>query len=392
MNNTYEFLPNIYWVGGNDRRIERFENIFPLPNGVAYNSFLINDQKTALLDTVDSAITAEYLENIAYALNGRQLDYLIINHMEPDHCANIEEVLRRYPSAKIIGNAKTFQFFNQYYRMDISKNSMEVKEGDEISLGEHTLRFYMAPMVHWPEVMVTYETSQGILFSADAFGSFGAISGNLFADEVDYDSYFLDEARRYYTNIVGRYGNQVQALLKKLSGLQINMICSLHGHIWRGDMLDFILDKYDKWSRYIPEKKGVVIAYASMYGNTENAVNALATKLAKKGIKDMRVYDVSKTHPSYIISDIFKYSNVVFASPTYNMSLYFPMDSLIRELAILNISNRKVSLIGNHTWASAALKTMTELVNGMKNMEIIGGSIDIKSSLQKIGKKNWMIW
>ncbi|NLJ97442.1 MAG: FprA family A-type flavoprotein [Clostridiales bacterium] len=383
MNNTYEFLPNIYWVGGNDRRIERFENIFPLPNGVAYNSFLINDQKTALLDTVDSAITAEYLENIAYALNGRQLDYLIINHMEPDHCANIEEVLRRYPSAKIIGNAKTFQFFNQYYRMDISKNSMEVKEGDEISLGEHTLRFYMAPMVHWPEVMVTYETSQGILFSADAFGSFGAISGNLFADEVDYDSYFLDEARRYYTNIVGRYGNQVQALLKKLSGLQINMICSLHGHIWRGDMLDFILDKYDKWSRYIPEKKGVVIAYASMYGNTENAVNALATKLAKKGIKDMRVYDVSKTHPSYIISDIFKYSNVVFASPTYNMSLYFPMDSLIRELAILNISNRKVSLIGNHTWASAALKTMTELVNGMKNMEIIGGSIDIKSSLQK---------
>jgi len=347
------------------------------------NSFLINDQKTALLDTVDSAITAEYLENIAYALNGRQLDYLIINHMEPDHCANIEEVLRRYPSAKIIGNAKTFQFFNQYYRMDISKNSMEVKEGDEISLGEHTLRFYMAPMVHWPEVMVTYETSQGILFSADAFGSFGAISGNLFADEVDYDSYFLDEARRYYTNIVGRYGNQVQALLKKLSGLRINMIWSLHGHIWRGDMLDFILDKYDKWSRYIPEKKGVVIAYASMYGNTENAVNALATKLAKKGIKDMRVYDVSKTHPSYIISDIFKYSNVVFASPTYNMSLYFPMDSLIRELAILNISNRKVSLIGNHTWASAALKTMTELVNGMKNMEIIGGSIDIKSSLQK---------
>lgn len=383
MNNTYEFLPNIYWVGGNDRRIERFENIFPLPNGVAYNSYLINDEKTALLDTVDSAITAEYMESIAFALNDKPLDYLIINHMEPDHCANIEEVLRRYPTATVIGNAKTFKFFNQYYRMDISKNSLVVKEGDEISLGEHTLRFYMAPMVHWPEVMVTYEISQGILFSADAFGSFGAISGNIFADEVDYDSYYLDEARRYYTNIVGRFGSQVQALLKKLSGLPINMICSLHGHLWRGAMLDFILDKYDKWSRYEAEKKGVVIAYASMYGNTENAVNALATKLAKKGVKDMRVYDVSKTHASYIISDIFKYSNVVFASPTYNMSLYFPMDSLIRELAVLNISNRKVSLIGNHTWASAALRTMTELVNGMKNMEILGTSIDIKSSLQK---------
>lgn len=383
VNNTYEFLPCIYLVGGNDRRIERFENMFPLPNGVAYNSYLISDEKTALLDTVDSAISAEYMENITHVLNGRQLDYLIINHMEPDHCANIEEVLRRYPNVKVIGNAKTFQFFNQYYSMDMSKNCLEVKEGDEISLGKHTLRFYMAPMVHWPEVMVTYETSQGILFSADAFGSFGALSGNIFADEVEYDSYYLDEARRYYTNIVGRFGNQVQSLIKKLSGLQINMICPLHGHIWRGEMLGYILDKYDKWSKYIPEKKGVVLAYASMYGNTENAVNALAIKLAQRGVKDMRIYDVSKTHASYIISDIFKNSNVVFASPTYNMNLYFPMDSLIRELAVLNISNRKVSLMGNHTWASAALKTMTELINGMKNMEIVGTSIDIKSSLRE---------
>lgn len=357
--------------------------MFPLPNGVAYNSYLINDEKTALLDTVDAAIAAEYLENITYVLNGRKLDYLVINHMEPDHCANIEEILRRYPDVKVIGNAKTFQFFKQYYSMDMSDNCLEVKEGDEISLGKHTLRFYMAPMVHWPEVMVTYETTQGILFSADAFGAFGAIAGNIFADHLEYDSYYLDEARRYYTNIVGRYGNQVQALFKKLSGLDINMICALHGHVWRGDMISYILDKYDKWSRYIPEKKGVVLAYASMYGNTENAINALAGKLAQRGVKDMRVYDVSKTHPSYIISDIFKYSNVVFASPTYNMSLYFPMDGLLRELSVLNICNRKVSLIGNHTWASAALKTMTELVNGMKNMEIVGTPIDIKSSLRE---------
>ncbi|CUH91677.1 hypothetical protein SD1D_0123 [Herbinix luporum] len=357
--------------------------MFPLPNGVAYNSYLINDEKTALLDTVDAAISAEYLENITHALNGRQLDYLVINHMEPDHCANIEEILRRYPSVKVIGNPKTFQFFRQYYTMDMSDNYIEVKEGQEICLGSHTLRFYMAPMVHWPEVMVTYETSKGILFSADAFGAFGAISGNIFADELEYDSYFLDEARRYYTNIVGRYGNQVQALFKKLSGLEINMICGLHGHLWRGDMIPYIMDKYDKWSKYLPEKKGVVLAYGSMYGNTENAVNALAVKLAQRGIKDIRVYDVSKTHPSYIISDIFKYSHVVFAAPTYNMNLYFPMDSLIRELAVLNISNRKVSLIGNHTWASAALKNMTEMISNMKNMEIVGTPIDIKSSLRE---------
>lgn len=357
--------------------------MFPLPNGVAYNSYLIKDEKTALLDTVDSAISAEYIENIRQALNGRQLDYLVINHMEPDHCANIEEILRRYPHVKVIGNAKTFQFFSQYYSMDMSENRLEVKEGQEISLGEHTLRFYMAPMVHWPEVMVTYEVSKGILFSADAFGSFGAISGNIFADEVEYDSYYLDEARRYYSNIVGRYGTQVQALFRKLQGLDINMICALHGHIWRGDMIPYILDKYDKWSKYIPEQKGLVLAYASMYGNTENAVNALASKLAQRGLRDIRMYDVSKTHPSYIISDIFKYSNVVFASPTYNLQLYFQMDSLIRELAVLNVSNRKVSLIGNHTWASAALRNMTEMVNNMKNMEIVGTSIDIKSSLRE---------
>ena len=383
MNSTYELLPNVYWVGGNDRRIERFENMFPLTNGVAYNSYMILDEKTALLDTVDSAISAEYMENITHVLNGRGLDYLIINHMEPDHCANIEEILRRYPGVCVIGNAKTLKFFNQYYSMDMTDNFLEVKEGQEISLGTHTLRFYMAPMVHWPEVMVTYEVSQGILFSADAFGAFGAMAGNIFADELDYDSYYLDEARRYYTNIVGRFGNQVQALFKKLEGIDINMICSLHGHIWRGDMVPYILEKYDKWSKYLPEKKGVVLAFASMYGNTENTVNALATKLAERGVKDMRMYDVSKTHPSYIISDIFKYSNVVFASPTYNLQLYFPMDALIRELSVLNISNRKVSLIGNHTWASAALKHMTELVNNMKNMEIVGRSIDIKSSLRE---------
>lgn len=382
MNNVYEISPQVYWVGGNDRRIERFENMFPLPNGVAYNSYLITDEKTALLDTVDASISGLYLENITHVLGNRSLDYLVINHMEPDHCANIEEIVRRYPNVEVIGNQKTFQFYNQYYSLDISSNFQGVKDREEISLGKHTLRFYMAPMVHWPEVMMTYEISKGILFSADAFGSFGAFSGNLFADEVEYDSYFLDEARRYYSNIVGRFGKQVQAVLKKFTDLPINMICSLHGLIWRGDKVPYILDKYDKWSSYLPEKKGIVIAYGSMYGNTENVINALAMKLAQKGIKDIRVHDVSKTHPSYIISDIFKYSNVVLASPTYNMQIYFPMDALLKEMAVLNVSNRKVSLIGNHTWASAALKGITEFVSSLQNFEIVGTPIDIKSTLR----------
>ncbi len=382
MYNIYEISPDIFWVGGNDRRIERFENMFPLPNGVAYNSYLILDEKTALIDTVDSSISALYLENITHVLKGRELDYLVINHMEPDHCANIEEIVRRYPKVKLVGNQKTFQFIQQYYSLDMASNYMEVKEGFELALGSHTLRIYLAPMVHWPEVMVTYEISKGILFSADAFGSFGAIAGNIFVDQVDFNDQFLDEARRYYSNIVGRYGTQVQALLKKLSALPINMICSLHGLIWRGNDVAYIMDKYNLWSSYLPEKKGVVLAYASMYGNTENVMSALATKLALRGVKDMRMYDVSKTHPSYIISDIFKYSNVVIGSPTYNMNLYFMMDSLLKELSVLNVKNRKYTLIGNHTWASAALKNMTEMIGELKDSEIVGTPLDVKSTLK----------
>jgi flavorubredoxin len=382
MYSVQEITPQVFWVGGSDRRLERFENMFPLPNGVSYNSYLITDEKTALIDTVDASISALYLENVTHVLDGRPLDYLIINHMEPDHCASIEEIVRRYPEVQVIGNKKTFQFFEQYYSLDISANCLEVNEGHELSLGNHTLRFYLAPMVHWPEVMVTYEISQGILFSADAFGSFGALSGNLFADETDFENAFADEARRYYANIVGRYGMQVQALLKKFTSVDIHMICSLHGPIWRKDDISYILDKYDKWSRYAPEKKGIVLFYASMYGNTENVINALANKLAKLGVQDMRLYDVSKTHPSYIISDVWKYSHMVIASPTYNMHLYFVMDSLLREMSALGIKNRKASLIGNHTWSSAALKNMQELVGTMKNIEIVGTPLDVRSTLK----------
>ena len=382
MHCVQEVTSQIFWVGGSDRRLERFENMFPLPNGVAYNSYLILDQKTALMDTVDSAISALFLENITHVLNGRQLDYLVINHVEPDHCANIEELVRRYPGVKIVGNKKTHQFIEQFYQCPLKNNFYAVEEGDELNLGRHTLKFYFAPMVHWPEVMLSYEGTEKILFSADAFGTFGAINGNLFSDQSDFENLYLEEARRYYANIVGKYGLQVQAALKKLSGAEIRMICPLHGPVWRSN-LSYILDKYDHWSKYLPEKSGVVLAYGSMYGNTANVMNLLATKLSQKGVSDIRMYDVSKTHPSYIIADAWKYSHLVFGSPTYNMGLYFVMDALLRDMAGLQLQNRKVALIGNYTWApSAVIKAMRGLLESMKNMELIGEPLEINSAMK----------
>jgi len=355
--------------------------MFPLPGGVAYNSYLIMDEKVALLDTVDSSITRQYFENIEHILDGRTVDYLVINHMEPDHCANIDELCRRFPGMKIVGNKKTFQMIRQFYDFEFESRICEVKENDELELGEHRLRFYFAPMVHWPEVMFTYELSQKILFAADAFGSFGALPGNLFSDEVDFEDLFLNEARRYYTNIVGKYGAQVQAALKKVSGVEIRMICPLHGPIWR-DRIDYILGKYDLWSRYVPEKRGVVLVYASMYGNTKNAVEVIANRLAENGVKDMRIYDVSKTHASYIIADAFQYSHLVLASPTYNNGLYFGMEALLRDMAALNLQNRKVAILGNGSWAPSAHTHMEALIREMKNMELVAPPLVILSSLK----------
>ncbi|WP_042206150.1 FprA family A-type flavoprotein [Paenibacillus durus] len=381
MYNVQEIAPSIYWVGGTDKRLERFENMFPLPQGVAYNSYLIMDEKTALMDTVDSAISVQFLENIEHVLDGRTLDYLVVGHMEPDHCANIEELLRRYPEMKIVGNKKTFQFMEQFYTFSKPDNYLIVKEGEELPLGEHTLRFIMAPFVHWPEVMFTYEVSKKILFSADAFGCFGSLSGNIFSDQTDFDGVFLEESRRYYSNIVGKYGPQVQTVLKKIAKQDIEMICPLHGPVWR-ENLSYILDRYQKWSTYQPEKRGVVLVYASMYGNTENAMNLIASKLAAKGVQDIRMYDVSKTHPSYIISDAWKFSHLVFGSPTYNLGLYHGMQALLHEMASLNLQNRKVSLVGNYTWANAAVREMTEILESMKKIEFVGEPFEINSALK----------
>ncbi|WP_125153244.1 FprA family A-type flavoprotein [Clostridium rectalis] len=375
---------DLYWVGGNDRRLALFENIHPIERGVSYNSYLLIDNKTVLFDTVDWSICRQFIENIRAVLEDRDLDYMVINHMEPDHAACIEEILLRYPKVKIVCSKKASMFMNQF-GFNIHDNVIEVKEGDNLSFGKHNVTFIAAPMIHWPEAMVTYDTTDGVLFSADAFGSFGALDGKLFNDEVDFHKDWIDEARRYYTNIVGKYGPHVQALLKKASNIQIKMICPLHGPVWRNDF-GYFLDKYDKWSRYEPEKKGVMIVYGTMYGNTEAAANDLATRLVKKGITNVVMYDVSKTHVSYLISESFKYSHIVLASVTYNLKIYPPMLNYIMDMKALNLQKRTFALIENGSWAPQSGKLMRELLNDMKDMTILDSDITVNSSMKEQDK------
>ncbi len=372
---------DLYWVGGNDRRLELFENIFPLTKGVSYNSYLLLDEKTVLFDAADHAIGRQFLENVKAVLDGRTLDYLVVNHMEPDHCAMIDDLALRYPDMQIIGNAKTFPMISQFFDFDLEGRTVTVKEGDTFSCGKHTLHFVMAPMVHWPEAMMTYDETDRILFSADAFGTFGALGGNIFNDELDFDRDWLDETRRYYTNIVGKYGMQVQNVLKKAAGLDISVICPLHGPIWRTD-LDYIIGKYDIWSRYEPEENGVMIAYASMYGNTENVAEIFAVSLAEAGVRNIRMHNISKTHVSELISDSFKYSHIVLAAPTYNNSLYPLMDNYLEDMKALALQNRTVAVLGNGTWAPQSTKLITSKIGEMKNMRLLAGSVTIKSAVK----------
>ena len=299
---------DLYWVGGNDHRLALFENIHPIPRGVSYNSYLLLDEKTVLFDTVDWSIGRQFLENIEYVLDGRPLDYMVINHMEPDHGASIEEVLLRHPEVQIISTEKAFMLMRQF-GFDVDGHMIEVEEGDVQSFGKHEVTFVYAPMVHWPEAMVSFDITDGTLFAADAFGSFGALDGKLFNDEVNFDRDWIDDARRYYTNIVGKYGPHVQSLLKKAGTIDIKTICPLHGPVWRTD-LGYFLDKYNKWSRYEPEEQGVMIVYASMYGNTEAAAQNLAAKLCEKGMTNVVLYDVSNTHVSQLISETFRLSHI----------------------------------------------------------------------------------
>ena len=379
---TREIHPDLYWVGGNDRRLALFENMYPISRGVSYNSYVLLDEQTVLLDTVDRAINDLFFENIEHVLQGRKLDYVIVNHMEPDHCASLAELVLRYPDIKIVCNTKTLGIIRQFYRFDAEAHAHLVKEGDTLCTGKHTLTFVMAPMVHWPEVMVTYDTTDHILFSADAFGTFGALNGNLFADEVNFESEWLDDARRYYTNIVGKYGPQVQALLKKAAGLDIQMICPLHGPIWRENIAWF-LDKYQHWSTYTPEEQSVVIAAGSVYGNTTNAAEILAGMLAERGVKNIAFYDVSNTHPSVLVSEAFRCSHLVFASSTYNNGIFTPMETVLLDLAAHNLQNRTVALIENGSWAPVSGKLMREVLGKMKNIQILDSSLTLRSSMKE---------
>lgn len=372
---------DLYWVGANDHRLNLFENIHPISRGVSYNSYLLMDKKTVLFDTVDWSVCRQFLENIEAVLGGRNLDYLVVNHMEPDHAASLEEVLLRYPKVKVISTEKAFMLMHQF-GFDVEERKEVVKEGDEKSFGKHVVTFVSAPMVHWPEAMVTFDKTNGVLFAADAFGSFGALDGKLFNDEVNFDRDWIDEARRYYTNIVGKYGPHVQALLKKAAGIDIKIICSLHGPVWRSN-LGYFIDKYDKWSRYEPEEKGVMIVYASMYGNTESAATALASRLVERGITNVVMYDVSNTHVSQLISETFKYSHIVLASVTYNLGIYPLMHNYLMDMKALNVQNRTVAIVENGSWACKSGDLMAEFLDGMKQMSVLNERLTVVSSLSE---------
>ena len=381
MHCTKKLTKDIFWLGASDRRLANFENAFPIPRGVSYNSYFINDEKTVLFDTIDKAVSGRFFENLEYLLGNRKLDYLVVNHMEPDHCATLGELVLRHPEVKVVVNPKTLVMIKQFFDFDIDSRAVIVNEGDTLCTGRHTLCFYMAPMVHWPEVMVTYDALDKVLFSADAFGTFGAMNGNIFADELDFETEWLPDARRYYSNIVGKYGAQVQALLAKVCPFDIKMLCPLHGPVWRKN-LGWYVEKYQKWASWEPEEKGVIIPYASIYGNTANAAEILASLLADKGVRNIQMYDVSATHPSYIVSDSFRFSHIVFASSTYNGGIFSAMETLLLAEKAHALQNRTVAFIENGTWAAQSGKLMRELVNSMKNMTVIENTVSLKSSLK----------
>ena len=376
---------DVYWVGANDHRLHLFENIHPIPRGVSYNAYVLLDKATVLFDTVDWSVCRQFLENVEHVLNGRDLDYLVINHMEPDHCASMEEIILRYPKVKIISTEKSFMLMRQFgFRID-NQDLIEVKEGDTQCFGKHTVTYVAAPMVHWPEAMVTLDLTDGILFSADAFGSFIALDGRLFADEVNFDRDWIDEARRYYTNIVGKYGPHVQHLLGKAAAVldKIKYICPLHGPVWRNDF-PYLLDKYTHWSTYDPEEKGVLIVYASMYGNTESAAQILASRLCEKGITNIRVCDVSNTHVSELISETFKYSHLVLASVTYNLGIYPVMLDFLEHMKALHVQKRTVAIIENGSWAVKSGDLMQKFMDdNLQDMTILNERVSMASALHE---------
>lgn len=367
-----EITDKILYVGVNDRDIDLFEGQYVVPEGVSYNSYLIMDEKVVLMDTVDARKSEEWLANIKVVLGTRQPDYLVVSHMEPDHAGSIAAVAEEFPDMKIVGNAKTFTFMGQFFDFDIDSKKVVVAEGDELALGKHTLKFLMTPMVHWPEVMMTYESSEKILFSADGFGKFGAL---------DAEEDWACEARRYYFNIVGKYGAQVQAVLKKLAGAEVNAICPLHGPVLK-ENLSYYIGLYDTWSSYRPEDEGVLVAYASIYGNTAGAAKQIAEMLKEKGAKKVAITDLARDDMAEAIEDAFRYDKMVLACSTYDGGIFPCMEDFLSHLKAKNYQKRTVALIENGTWAPMAGKKMREILEGMKDVKVLENTVTIRSAVK----------
>lgn len=370
--NTF-ITETIKYVGVNDKTIDLFESQYPVKNGVSYNSYLILDEKTLLMDTVDRRCSDEWLANLEAALDDKKLDYLVVSHMEPDHAGNIQLLAEKFPEMKIIGNAKTFQMYNQFFKLDISDREIIVNDGDEFSIGKHTMKFVFAPMVHWPEVMMAYELSEKILFSADGFGKFGAL---------DCEEEWVDEARRYFINIVGKYGAQVQTVLKKAAALEIAMICPLHGPILK-ENLGYYLEKYNIWSSYQPEEEGILIAFASIHGNTKAAAYQFKDMLEDVGSKNVEILDLSRSDMSYAVSEAFKMSKLVLAAASYDGGVFPCMEDFLHHLKTKNYQNRKVAIIENGSWGPTAARTIRKVLDEMKNLEIVEPVVTIKSTVNK---------
>lgn len=369
---------SIIYAGVDDTTLDLFESQYIVPKGVSYNSYVIMDERITIMDTVDKRATDEWFANIEKALGGKTPSYLVISHLEPDHAANIQKVAEKYPDMKLIGNAKTFSMLPQFFELDLTDRTVVVKEGDTVSLGTHTLQFFMAPMVHWPEVMVTYEQSEKVLFSADGFGKFGALS---IEDE------WACEARRYYFNIVGKYGAQVQALLKKAATLDISMICPLHGPILK-ENLTYYIDKYNTWSSYEPEDEGVLVAYASIHGNTADAAKELGDMLEQKGAKKVIVSDLSREDMAEVIEDAFRYDKVIVAAATYDGGIFPVMEDFLLHLKNKNYQKRVVGIMENGSWAPAAGKQMKAILENMKNITICDEMVSIKSTMNTAAKES----
>lgn len=379
MHNTVAVLEDLFYVGASDRRLSLFENVYPVPRGASYNSYLLLDEKTALFDTVDHAVSEQFLENVEHVLGGRKLDYIVVHHMEPDHSSTLSEVLLRHPEATVVCNQKIDGMLKNY-GCCVGERLL-VKEGDELSTGRHTFKFVFAPMVHWPEVMMSFDLKTGALFSADAFGTFGALGGSVWADEVDFEHDFLDDARRYYINIVGKYGVQVQSVLKKAAGLDIKVLLPLHGPLWRENIGRFV-EKYLTWSSYTPEEKGVLVVYGSIYGHTQNAAEIVASRIAQKGVK-VKVYDASMTDTSVLVSEAFRYSHIVFASATYNNGIFVKMEEFLSDLKAHAFQNRAYAVVENGSWAPQAGALIEAELSSFKNMKKLGEKVTILSSVKE---------